>query len=162
MAANPTARTGTLTATPGSGSASRAGPIGVSGDAATAMTHAPAAPAAAAAVTSARPAAISWRRVMPRAASVPLSWAAASSVRVATWPTISHAHSATASANSAERHRLRADRPLDRRRLRRLVGHEDLAAGGREAPGQGLRGRAVDAARDSPGRSVTYAPSNAW
>ena len=99
MAANPTARTGTLTATPGSGSASRAGPIGISGDAATAMTHAPAAPAAEAAVTSARPAAISWRRVMPRAASVPLSWAAASSVRVATWPTISHAHSATASAN---------------------------------------------------------------
>jgi hypothetical protein len=44
MPANPRARTEPLTLTPGLGSARRAGPIGVSGEAATATTTASAAP----------------------------------------------------------------------------------------------------------------------
>ena len=54
-----------------------------------------------AAAVSAMLAVNSWRRVMPRAASVPLSWVAVSRVRAATWPTMSSAVSARASANSA-------------------------------------------------------------
>ena len=101
IAAAPAASTPALTLTPGCGSASRAGPMGVSGDAAIAIATAPIAPAIVAAAVSAMLAANSWRRVMPRAASVPLSWVAASKMRAATWPTTSSAVSASASANSA-------------------------------------------------------------
>jgi len=101
IAAAPAASTPAFTLTPGCGSASRAGPIGVSGDAAMAITTAPMAPPTVAAAISAMLAANSWRRVMPSAARVPLSWAAAASVRTATWPTMSSAVSASASANSA-------------------------------------------------------------
>ena len=101
MAAAPAARMPAFTLTPGCGSASRAGPIGVSGEAATAIATAPRAPATAAAAVSATLAVNSWRRVMPSAARVPLSCAAVCSVLAATWPTMSSAVSARASANSA-------------------------------------------------------------
>ena len=101
IAAAPAARMPAFTLTPGSGSASRAAPIGVSGEAAMAIATAPRAPATVAAAVSAMLAANSWRRVMPSAASVPLSWAAVSIVLAATWPMMSSAVSARASANSA-------------------------------------------------------------
>jgi hypothetical protein len=90
----------TSTLTPGSGSARRAGPIGISGDAATAVATAMTA-AAAAAPTSASPAAVSWARVMPSAASVGLSDEAASSRRVATCPPTKTVVIASTSAKSA-------------------------------------------------------------
>ena len=101
IAAAPAASTPAFTLTPGCGSASRAGPIGVSGDTAMAIATAPRAPATAATAASAMLAANSWPRVMPSAARVPLSWAAVGSVLAATWPTMSSAVSASASANSA-------------------------------------------------------------
>jgi hypothetical protein len=101
IAAAPAASTPVFTLTPGCGSASRAAPIGVSGDAAIAIATAPMAPARAATATSRALAANSWRRVMPSAARVPLSAAVASTIRTAVWPTMSSAVSARASANSA-------------------------------------------------------------
>ena len=59
IAAPPAASTPAFTLTPGFGSASRAGPIGVSGEAAMAITTAPRAPATVAALTSSRLAASS-------------------------------------------------------------------------------------------------------
>ena len=53
MAAAPAASTPAFTLTPGCGSASRAGPIGVSGEAAMAIATAPRVPATAAAAVSA-------------------------------------------------------------------------------------------------------------
>ena len=100
IAAKPAASTAAFTLTPGSGSASRAGPIGISGEAAMATPHATAAPAAAAKPTSTRPAASSWPRVIPSAASVRLSWAAASISRDATCPTTSSPVTARTSANT--------------------------------------------------------------
>jgi len=101
IAAAPAASTPAFTLTPGLGSASRAGPIGVSGDTAIAIATAASAPATVAAAVSAMLAANSWRRVMPRAASVPLSWAAPCTVRAVAWPMMSSVVSASARANSA-------------------------------------------------------------
>ena len=101
IAAAPTPSTVTSTLAPGPGSARRAGPIGISGDAATAVATAMTAAAAAAVPTSASPAAVSWARVMPSAASVALSDEAASSRRVATCPTTNTAVTASTSAKSA-------------------------------------------------------------
>ncbi|HEY7013249.1 MAG TPA: hypothetical protein VH480_10860 [Streptosporangiaceae bacterium] len=74
IAAKPAVSTGTSAFRPGWGSARRAGPIGISGEAAKATAQASTAPAAAATPTSIRPA------VSPSAARVPLSLAAAKTV----------------------------------------------------------------------------------
>ena len=87
--------------TPGSGSASRAAPIGISGEAATATPAARIAPAVPATAISISAAASSWPRVMPSAASTGLSAPARSSSRVAAWPTISSAVQASTSAKMA-------------------------------------------------------------
>ena len=73
MAIAPTARTAVSMLMPGAGSARRAVPIGISGDAATAAPMAATAPAAAATPTSINPLTISWPRVIPNAASTGLS-----------------------------------------------------------------------------------------
>ena len=73
MAAAPAASTSASALTPGSGSASRAAPIGISGDAATATPAATTAPMAAATPTLISPAAISCQRVRPSAASAGVS-----------------------------------------------------------------------------------------
>ena len=104
-----------------------------------AIATAPRAPATVAAAASAMLAANSWRRVMPRAARVPLSWAAASSVRDGDLADDEQRGERQREREQREGHRLRADRALDGRRLRRLVGDEDLAAGGGIALGELLR-----------------------
>ena len=141
IAAAPAASTPAFTLMPGSGSASRAGPIGVSGDTAMAIATAPRAPATVAAAVSAMLAANSWRRVMPRAASVPLSWVAVSRVRAADLADDEQRGERQREREQREGHRLRADRALDGSRLRRLVGDEDLLAGRRVALRELLRGR---------------------
>ena len=160
IAAAPAASTPAFTLTPGSGSASRAGPIGVSGEAAIAIATAPRAPATVAAAVSAMLAANSWRRVMPSAARVPLSWAAVSSVLAATWPTMSSAVSARASANSA--------RAIACGRISRSTVAACVVSSAMNTwpPVLGYRlarfsAAAVNVASDVPGFSVTYAPSKA-
>jgi hypothetical protein len=69
-ALKPAASTVVSALTPGDGSASRAAPIGISGDAATAAPAAATAPASATTPTSTRPAASSWPRVIPSATRV--------------------------------------------------------------------------------------------
>ena len=98
MAAAPTARTVMSALMPGAGSAGRAVPIGISGDAATATAAAATAPAAVATPTSISPLPIIWPRVMPSAASVGLSAALAASRRAATWPTMRNAVTMSTSA----------------------------------------------------------------
>jgi hypothetical protein len=101
MAAAPAASTVPSALMPGSGSASRAAPIGISGDAAIATPAAIVAPAAAATPTSISPAAVSCARVMPSTASVGLiSEPVVSNLEVA-WPMISSAVIAKASAKTA-------------------------------------------------------------
>ena len=96
MAAGPAVSTSQSVLIPGDGSASRAAPTGISGDAATATAAARTAPAAAATATSSSPAAVSWPRVIPRAASTRCPELASSSSRPATCVTISSAvHSST-------------------------------------------------------------------
>lgn len=87
--------------TPGSGSASRAAPIGISGDAATATPAARMAPAVPATTVSMSAAATIWPRVRPRAASTGLFTPAPNSSRVAAWPTMSKAVQASANAKTA-------------------------------------------------------------
>ena len=84
--------------TPGAGSASRAVPIGISGDAATATPAAATAPPTAATPNSANLPHAIWVRVMPSAASAGFSAELAASRRVAAWPTIKNAVSASTSA----------------------------------------------------------------
>ena len=104
---SPTMAAGTAVSTsqsvliPGDGSASRAAPTGISGDAATATAAARTAPAAVATATSSSPAAVSWRRVIPRAASTRNPELASSSSRPATCVTISSAVHASTSAKMA-------------------------------------------------------------
>ena len=101
IATAPVASTIPATLMPGSGSARRASPIGISGDAATATATAATAPAAPAVPTSTRPAAVSWALVIPSAASVGMAAAAAPSWRTAACPTISSVVTARTSAKSA-------------------------------------------------------------
>ena len=101
MATAPAVSTVPATLTPGSGSARRASPIGISGDAATATATAATAPTAPATPTSTRPAAVSWALVIPSAARVGWSAAAAASWRTAACPTISSIVTARTSAKSA-------------------------------------------------------------
>ena len=102
MITAPAASTSQSALTPGSGSASRAAPIGISGDAATATPAARMAPAVLATTISTSAAAtIPWPRVRPRAASTGLFTPAPISSRVAAWPTISNAVQASASAKMA-------------------------------------------------------------
>ena len=160
MPIKPTVSTGTSTLTPGSGSASLAGPIGISGDAAIATPHASTAPAAAAAPTSARPTAASWRRVSPSAASVGLSRAAASSCREATWPTMSSAVTASTSANRAS---VTACGRIDRSTVAACVASSATKICPPVARYWCRRASAwawlVSSPSVAPGRSFTYAPS---
>ena len=118
------------------------------------------APATVAAAVSAMLAANSWRRVMPSAASVPLSWAAVSSVRAATWPTMSSAVSARASPNSA---RAIACGRISRSTVAACVPSSAVNTW-RPVLGYCLArfsAAAVNVVSDVPGLSVTYAPSKA-
>ena len=160
IAAAPRPSTATSALTPGPGSARRAGPIGVSGDAATATATAMTAAAAAAAPTSTSPAAVSWARVMPSAASVALSDEAASSRRVATCPTTNTAVTASTSANSA---RATAWGRMDRSMTAACVPSSatntwPFVSGNWRASACAWR---LKAATVVPGRSRTYAPSKA-
>ena len=69
ITAAPAPRTARLSSTPGSGSASRAGPIGISGDAVTAITTASAAPVTVTMASLASESPVSVPRVAPRARS---------------------------------------------------------------------------------------------
>ena len=101
MATGPAVSTSQSVLIPGDGSASRAAPTGISGDAATAAAAARTAPAAVATATSSSPAAVSWPRVIPRAASTRCPELASSSSRLAACVTISSAVNTSTSAKIA-------------------------------------------------------------
>ena len=157
MAAVPAASTVASALTPGSGSASRAGPIGISGEAATATPAATMAPMAAAAPISISPAAISWPRVRPSAASAGWFSEPVASRRVAAWPTISSAVTARASANRAS---ATAWGRIARWTAAACVPSTATntwppVAGNRRAS---ACARCANASAEAPGRSWTYAP----
>jgi hypothetical protein len=157
MVAAPAASTVASALTPGSGSASRAAPIGISGDAATAIPAATSAPMAAAAPTLTSPAAISCPRVIPSAASAGLSSELAASRRVAAWPTISSTVSPRASAN---RPSATASGQIARWTAAACV----FSSARNTCPKVAGNRRVSDCARcrntsgEAPGRSLTYAP----
>ena len=101
MAAKPTPRMARLTSTPGCGSARRAGPIGMSGEAATAIATATAAPASVTTATRARDRPTSRARVMPSARRIGNSVASRISWRPSSWPMMASAMSPASAANTA-------------------------------------------------------------
>ena len=157
MAAAPAASTSASALTPGSGSARRAAPIGISGDAATATPAATAAPMAVATPTLISPAAISCPRVRPSAASAGISGEHVASNRVAAWPTISSAVTASTSANRAS--------ATASGRIARCTAAACAPSSATAAPPPAAGNRRVsDCARrpnasgEAPGRNLTYAP----
>ena len=101
MAAGPAVSTSQSALIPGDGSASRAAPTGISGDAATATVAARTAPVAVAAATSSRLTAVSWARVIPRATSTWCPELASARSRLATCVRISSAVPSSTSAKIA-------------------------------------------------------------
>ena len=100
MAASPAPRTARLTSIPGSGSAWRAGPIGVSGEAATATATAMMPPATVTAAIRARDTATSLARVIPRARRIGYSAASRMSWRLSSWPMMASVIRPASAANS--------------------------------------------------------------
>ena len=86
MTAKPMASTATSACTPGSGSASRAAPIGISGEAATATATARIAPATVTRASRAADRASRLRRVMPNARRIGNSAESSASWRASSWP----------------------------------------------------------------------------
>ncbi len=97
----PAPSTATLTSTPGAGSASRAGPMGISGDAATAPATARMLPATLTQASRASEMAIRPGRVVPRARSTGKSAESSTSCRASSWPSTASAMSAISAANAA-------------------------------------------------------------
>ena len=90
-----------LTSTPGLGSANRAGPIGISGDAATAMATATAAPAVVTIATLARDSTARPDRPMPSARSTGNSAESRTSWRLSSCPMMASAIRPTSAAKIA-------------------------------------------------------------
>src|SRR6202167_1908656 len=101
VAAKPTPGIPGVTPTPGSGSARRAGPIGISGEAASATATASTPPATVTAASRITERPTSLPRVMPRARQIGYSAASTVSCRASNWPTRASAMSATSAANAA-------------------------------------------------------------
>ena len=101
MITNPAARIGTLTSIPGAGSANRAGPMGISGDAAMAITTAAAAPAVVTTATLARDSTTRPDRLMPRARRIGNSAESRTSWRFSSCPTTASAISPASAAKIA-------------------------------------------------------------
>ena len=101
MTAKPTVKITTLTSIPGAGSASRAGPIGISGDPATAIATARQPPAAPTAPARASDSATSSPRVMPSARSTPNHAESRISWRPSSWPMMTSAITPASAAKSA-------------------------------------------------------------
>ena len=101
MATKPAPRMARLTSIPGLGSASRADPIGISGDAAMATATAITAPATVTAATRTMDRATSRPRVMPRTRRIGNSAASMISWRLSSWPTTASMMSAARAANTA-------------------------------------------------------------
>jgi hypothetical protein len=91
MTAKPAPRIARSTSIPGLGSARRAGPIGMSGEAATATATAMAPPATVTAAIRTRDRATSRARVMPRARRMGNSAASRISWRLSSWPMMASA-----------------------------------------------------------------------
>jgi hypothetical protein len=90
-----------LTSIPGSGSARRAGPIGISGEAAMARATASSPPVIVTADSRCTERPTSLPRVMPRARQIGYSAASRVSCRLSSWPTTASAIRATSAANTA-------------------------------------------------------------
>ena len=133
MTTAPAASTAASTLTPGSGSARRAVPIGISGDAATARPAAATAPAAAATPTCSRPAAISWPQGHPQRRQNRVGRLRHGQQPRGGLP--HHEKRGDGQHEGEERQRdcLGADRPFDRHGLGTLVGHEHVPPGGAES-----------------------------
>jgi hypothetical protein len=101
MTASPVARMARLTSTPGLGSASRAGPMGISGDAAIAMATAKPAPEPVTAPALARNSAASLALVIPRAPRMGNSAESRMGWRPMSWPSTTSARIAASAANTA-------------------------------------------------------------
>jgi hypothetical protein len=158
MATTPTVSTAASALTPGSGSARRAVPIGISGDAATATAAAPRAPAAAATPTSSSPAAISWPRVIPNAASTGLAGCAAAISRAAACPTtISAAIASTRAKSASEITSGRIDRSTAAACAPSSATNTCPRVAGKRCASASAWRPAVPGLY--PGRSFTYAPS---
>ena len=101
MATRPAPRMARLTSMPGAGSASRAGPIGISGEAAMATPTATTAPATVTAASRASDSAARLPRVMPRARRIGNSVESRTSWRASSWPITASAISPARAANTA-------------------------------------------------------------
>ncbi len=99
--ARPASSTGGSALRPGCGSAARAGPIGISGDTATARATATIAPPVVTMASRARAAAVRWARVMPTARRMGNSAASSATCRASSWPRTASAMTAASTANSA-------------------------------------------------------------
>ena len=101
MAANPAPRIARLTSTPGCGSASRAGPIGISGDAAMATATATMAPVTVTIPSRASDRVTSAARFTPSARRMGNSAASSASWRLSSWPMTASAISPASPAKTA-------------------------------------------------------------
>ena len=101
MAANPAPRMARLTSTPGCGSASRAGPIGISGDAAMATATATMAPVTVTIPSRASDRVTSAARFTPSARRMGNSAASSASWRLSSWPMTASAISPASPAKTA-------------------------------------------------------------
>ena len=101
MTTNPAPRTGRLTSIPGSGSANRACPMGISGDAATATATATTAPAVVTSATLARDSTTRRDRPMPRARRIGNSAESRTSWRSSSCPMTASAISPASAAKIA-------------------------------------------------------------
>ena len=121
MATTPMASTDSSTAIPGSGSATRAGPVTVTGASTRPMTAANAAPTVTLTATRSRAVSASWRRLKPSAHSARRSAASADSWRAYAWPSTTNPVTPTRRAKAPNAWACGADRPLHgRRALRRI------------------------------------------
>ena len=135
MTTNPMPRIGTLTSIPGLGSANRAGPMGISGDAAMAIATATTAPAVVTRATLARDSTARPDRLMPRARRIGNSAESRMSWRFSSCPTTASAISAGQRGEDREGHRFRLNGPLGGRILGGQV--DDLDGPHSVARGQG-------------------------
>ena len=162
-AIEPTSSTGMSALMPGSGSATRAVPTGISGDTATATPAAATAPTAAATLTSASLPPINWARVAPRAASAGLSAEPAASRRAATWPITK---SAEAASTNAKRASATASGRMARSTAAACVFWSATSSSSCACvPGNWRASAAARRRKPStvvPGRSFTAAPSATW
>ena len=101
ITAKPGARMARFTSTPGSGSASRAGPIGISGDAAMATATAMTPPARVTMASLASDSATRLARVAPIARSTGNSAESRASCRLSSWPMTASAMRPASAANAA-------------------------------------------------------------